>query len=115
MRKEYRFSRIEAKDLEAALHPNFDEKALKNRESFLSGLAASPGAATGAAYTAEAATAAKAREKDNICVRRNFTRRYQRGFAVSESGEYQSRRNDLSCGGCCSRYGNLFGNQDVND
>ena len=58
-------SRIEAKDLEAALHPNFDEKELKLHESFLSGLAASPGAATGAAYfTAEAATEAKPAEKE---------------------------------------------------
>ncbi|MDT2702488.1 pyruvate, phosphate dikinase [Enterococcus dongliensis] len=79
-------SRIEAKDLEAALHPNFDEKALKNRESFLSGLAASPGAATGAAYfTAEAATAAKARGERVILVREETSPEDIEGIAVSEA------------------------------
>ncbi|MGX7204713.1 pyruvate, phosphate dikinase [Enterococcus pingfangensis] len=79
-------SRIEAKDLEAALHPNFDEDALKKRESFLSGLAASPGAATGAAYfTAEAATAAKARGEKVVLVREETSPEDIEGIAVSEA------------------------------
>ncbi|EOH75903.1 pyruvate, phosphate dikinase [Enterococcus malodoratus] len=79
-------SRIEAKDLEAALHPNFDEDALKNRVSFLSGLAASPGAATGAAYfTAEAATEAKARGERVVLVREETSPEDIEGIAVSEA------------------------------
>ncbi|MDT2758974.1 pyruvate, phosphate dikinase [Enterococcus xiangfangensis] len=79
-------NRIEAKDLEAALHPNFDEDALKKRESFLSGLAASPGAATGAAYfTAEAATAAKARGEKVVLVREETSPEDIEGIAVSEA------------------------------
>ena len=76
-------SRIEAKDLEAALHPNFDEKELKSHESFLSGLAASPGAATGAAYfTAEAATEAKARGERVVLVREETSPEDIEGIAV---------------------------------
>ena len=78
--------RIEAKDLEAALHPNFDEKELKLHESFLSGLAASPGAATGAAYfTAEAATEAKARGERVVLVREETSPEDIEGIAVSEA------------------------------
>ncbi|AXG40282.1 pyruvate, phosphate dikinase (plasmid) [Enterococcus gilvus] len=78
--------RIEAKDLEAALHPNFDEQELKNHESFLSGLAASPGAATGAAYfTAEAATEAKARGERVVLVREETSPEDIEGIAVSEA------------------------------
>lgn len=79
-------SRIEAKDLEAALHPNFAETAVKNRVAFLSGLAASPGAATGAAYfTAEAAAEAKARGEKVILVREETSPEDIEGIAVSEA------------------------------
>lgn len=78
--------RIEAKDLEAALHPNFEPEALKNQESFLSGLAASPGAAVGAAYfTAEDATNAKARGEKVILVREETSPEDIEGIAVSEA------------------------------
>lgn len=79
-------SRIEGKDLEAALHPNFAETALKNRVSFLSGLAASPGAATGAAYfSADAATEAKARGERVVLVREETSPEDIEGIAVSEA------------------------------
>ncbi|MDT2735827.1 pyruvate, phosphate dikinase [Enterococcus pseudoavium] len=79
-------NRIEAKDLEAALHPNFDADSLKKRVSFLSGLAASPGAATGAVYfTAEAATEAKARGEQVILVREETSPEDIEGIAVSEA------------------------------
>lgn len=78
--------RIEAKDLEAALHPSFDVKALKNRVHFLSGLAASPGAAVGAAYfTAEAATEAKDRGERVILVREETSPEDIEGIAVAEA------------------------------
>lgn len=78
--------RIEAKDLAAALHPNFEEQALQKRVAFLSGLAASPGAATGAAYfSAEAATEAKARGERVILVREETSPEDIEGIAVSEA------------------------------
>ncbi|GCF95587.1 pyruvate, phosphate dikinase [Enterococcus florum] len=78
--------RIEAKDLEASLHPSFDETVISNRVPFLSGLAASPGAAVGAAYfTAEAATEAKARGEKVILVREETSPEDIEGIAVSEA------------------------------
>ncbi|WP_159721592.1 pyruvate, phosphate dikinase [Enterococcus sp. CSURQ0835] len=79
-------NRIEAKDLEASLHPSFDEKILAKRVPFLTGLAASPGAAVGAAYfSAEAATEAKARGEHVILVREETSPEDIEGIAVSEA------------------------------
>ncbi|MGG5319077.1 pyruvate, phosphate dikinase [Enterococcus sp. AZ072] len=78
--------RLEAKDLEASLHPSFEEEALKNRVSFLTGLAASPGAAVGAAYfTADSATLAKARGEKVILIREETSPEDIEGIAVSEA------------------------------
>lgn len=52
--KEEALLKIDPKQLDALLHPRFDERALKNATPVASGLPASPGAACGAVYfTAE--------------------------------------------------------------
>lgn len=54
--KETAITRVEPEQLDQLLHPQFDEKELKNKEAITSGLAASPGAAYGKiAFTAEEA------------------------------------------------------------
>ncbi len=52
--KEEALLRIEPRQLDQLLHPNFDEESLKNAKIITTGLAASPGAATGKlCFTAE--------------------------------------------------------------
>ncbi|MBO4330828.1 MAG: pyruvate, phosphate dikinase, partial [Oscillospiraceae bacterium] len=52
--KEEALLKIDPKSLDSLLHPRFDDSALKNAEPLTTGLAASPGAASGAIYfTAE--------------------------------------------------------------
>lgn len=59
--KEEAILKIEPKQLDSLLHPQFEPKALKEAEAVASGLAASPGAACGAVYfTADEAKAAAA-------------------------------------------------------
>ena len=62
---------IDAKDLDQLLHPVFDEDDLKNKEVIATGLAASPGAATGKLYFSaeDVLNAHKAGEKDIILAR----------------------------------------------
>ncbi len=53
--------RVEPKQLDTLLHPQFDAKALKAAEAVGKGLAASPGAACGqVVFTADDAEAAQA-------------------------------------------------------
>ena len=63
--------KVEPKQLDQLLHPNFDSKALKAAKPIAKGLAASPGAATGKIYfTAEDVIKAhKNNEKDILLVR----------------------------------------------
>ena len=63
--------RVEPKQLDQLLHPNFDQAALKAAKIIAKGLAASPGAATGkVVFTAEEAVKQhEAGEKDLILVR----------------------------------------------
>lgn len=63
--------KVEPKQLDSLLHPNFDSAALKSAKPMAKGLPASPGAATGKVYfTAEDAVAAKkAGEKLVVLVR----------------------------------------------
>ena len=63
--------RVDAKDLDQLLHPVFDEDDLKNKEVIATGLAASPGAATGKLYFSaeDVLNAHKAGEKDIILAR----------------------------------------------
>ena len=69
--KEEALMKVEPKQLDQLLHPNFDTADLKAAEVIASGLAASPGAATGKIYfTAEdVVNASKAGEKDILLVR----------------------------------------------
>jgi len=68
--KEEAIMSIDPKALDALLHPMFDEKALKSAKKIASGLAASPGAATGQIYfTADDAVKAHKEGKDVILVR----------------------------------------------
>ena len=69
--KEEALLKVEPKQLDQLLHPNFDAKALKEAKVIAKGLAASPGAATGKVYfTAEDIMKAhEAGEKDLILVR----------------------------------------------
>ncbi len=63
--------RVEPKQLEQLLHPNFNEESLKSAKVIAKGLAASPGAATGkVVFSAErAGELADSGEKDLILVR----------------------------------------------
>lgn len=63
--------RIEPKQLEQLLHPNFDEESLKSAKVIAKGLAASPGAATGKIVfsTEKAVELAEKEEKELILVR----------------------------------------------
>ena len=69
--KEEALLRVEPKQLDQLLHPNFNQEALKKAKSVAKGLAASPGAATGKIYfTASDITEAYNNgEKDLILVR----------------------------------------------
>ena len=68
--KEEAIMSIDPKALDALLHPMFDKKALKSAKKIASGLAASPGAATGQIYfTADDAVKAHKEGKDVILVR----------------------------------------------
>lgn len=69
--KEEALLKVEPKQLDQLLHPNFDLDSLKRASVIAKGLAASPGAATGKIYfTAEdVMKASKAGEKDILLVR----------------------------------------------
>ncbi|WP_347176161.1 pyruvate, phosphate dikinase [Tissierella sp. Yu-01] len=68
--KEEAILRIEPNQLNQLLHPNFDEKSLKNAEAIAKGLPASPGAASGKVYfNAEDVVKAKNRGERCILVR----------------------------------------------
>ena len=69
--KEEALMKVEPRQLDQLLHPNFDSESLKNGKVIAKGLAASPGAATGKIYfTAADVVAAKENgEKDVLLVR----------------------------------------------
>ena len=68
--KEEALLKVEPKALDQLLHPNFDDEALKKAESIATGLAASPGAATGKIYfTAEEVIEASNNGEETILVR----------------------------------------------
>ncbi len=70
--KEEALLKIEPKQLDTLLHPNFDSVALQSAKAVASGLAASPGAATGAVYFT-AAEAAAASVNGPVLLVRAFT------------------------------------------
>ena len=68
--KEEALLKVEPKQLDQLLHPNFDAQALKEAKVIATGLAASPGAGCGKIYfTAEEVTEAAKRGEDTILVR----------------------------------------------
>ena len=68
--KEEALLKVEPKQLEQLLHPNFDMEDLKSAKSIATGLAASPGAGTGKIYfDAKDISLAKKRGEDTILVR----------------------------------------------
>lgn len=68
--KEEALLKVEPKQLDQLLHPNFDNEALKNAKVIATGLAASPGAATGKIYfNAEDVSEAKKNGEKCILVR----------------------------------------------
>ena len=68
--KEEALLKVEPKQLEQLLHPNFDMEDLKSAKAIATGLAASPGAGTGKIYfDAKDISLAKKRGEDTILVR----------------------------------------------
>ncbi|NLL44507.1 MAG: pyruvate, phosphate dikinase [Mollicutes bacterium] len=68
--KEEAILKVEPKQLDQLLHPDFDKEALKKAKPIAKGLAASPGAATGKIYfTAEDVSESAAKGEDTILVR----------------------------------------------
>ena len=77
--------RIEPKQLDALLHPQFDPDALKKAKPIATALAASPGAACGKVYTtAEKAIAAAAKGEKVVLVRQETSPEDIEGMAVSQ-------------------------------
>jgi len=84
--KEEAILKVEPKQLDSLLHPNFEAKALKEAKPIAKGLPASPGAATGKIYfTAdEAAAAYEKGEKQVILVRVETSPEDIEGMHVSQ-------------------------------
>ena len=77
--------KVEPKQLDQLLHPNFDAAALKAAKVVAKGLAASPGAAAGRVYfTAEDAKEAGARGERVVLVRLETSPEDIEGMAASE-------------------------------
>ena len=83
--KEQAVMKVEAKQLDALLHPTFDPAALKAATPITTGLPASPGAACGAVYfTADAAAKAHKTGIKAVLVRQETSPEDIDGMAVSE-------------------------------
>ena len=77
--------KVEAKQLDALLHPTFDPAALKAATPITTGLPASPGAACGAVYfTADDAAKAHKTGIKAVLVRQETSPEDIDGMAVSE-------------------------------
>ena len=97
--------RVEPKQLDALLHPQFDAAALKAAEVVGKGLAASPGAACGrVVFTAEDAKSWAANGEKVVLVRLETSPEYGRSTGHSD----RSRRHDLSRCRRRPRYGHLL-------
>ncbi|HHV60009.1 MAG TPA: pyruvate, phosphate dikinase [Clostridiaceae bacterium] len=84
--KEEAILKVDARQLDSLLHPNFDPKALKAATPIAKGLPASPGAATGKIFFSaeDAATAFKNGEKSIILVRLETSPEDIEGMHVSQ-------------------------------
>lgn len=85
LNKEEAMLKVEPKQLDALLHPQFEPNALKAAKPIAKGLPASPGAATGKIYfTADAAAEAAKRGEKVILVRQETSPEDIEGMAVSQ-------------------------------
>ena len=84
--KDEALMKVDPKQLDALLHPNFEPKALKAAKPVAKGLPASPGAATGRVYfeAEEAVEASKGGEKKIILVRMETSPEDIEGMHVSQ-------------------------------
>lgn len=84
--KEEALLKVDPKQLDALLHPNFDQKALKNAAPVAKGLPASPGAATGKVFfnAEDAVEAYNSGEKKVILVRMETSPEDIEGMHVSQ-------------------------------
>lgn len=84
--KQEAIMKVDPKQLDALLHPNFEPKALKAAKPIAKGLPASPGAATGRVYfeADEAVEAAKGGEKKIILVRMETSPEDIEGMHISQ-------------------------------
>jgi pyruvate,orthophosphate dikinase len=84
--REEAIMKVDPKQLDAVLHPNFDVKSLKTANPIAKGLPASPGAATGKVYfeASEAVDAAKKGESKLILVRLETSPEDIEGMHVSQ-------------------------------
>ena len=108
---------IEPRSLDALLHPQFDQKALKAAPVIGKALAASPGAACGqVVFSAEDAKEWAAKGQKVLLVRLE-TSRGHRGHEGCSGHTDRSRRYDQPRRRCCARHGQvlrirLLGHQD---
>ncbi len=101
--------KVEPKQLDSLLHPQFDAVALKKAKEIAMGLAASPGAACGMVYfTAEEATAAAKTGKKVVLVRLETSPEDIEGMDACAGHPDRPRRHDLSRGRRCPRHGHLL-------
>ncbi|WP_302760601.1 pyruvate, phosphate dikinase [Christensenella hongkongensis] len=85
LKKEGAFWRVEPKQLDSRLHPQFNAAALKSAKPIAKGLPASPGAACGKLYfTAEAATEAAANGNKVVLARQETSPEDIEGMYASE-------------------------------
>ena len=84
--KEEAIMKVDPKQLDAVLHPNFEPKSLKAAKPIAKGLPASPGAATGKVYfeAGEAVEAVKNGEKKIVLVRLETSPEDIEGMHVSQ-------------------------------
>ena len=102
--------RIEPKQLEQLLHPNFNAKKLKLAKPIAKGLPASPGAATGkVVFTAERAKELfEQGEKELILVRLETSPEDIEGMVVCKRSFNSKGWNDITCSCCSTWNGNLL-------
>ena len=101
--------KVEPKQLDSLLHPQFDAAALKKAKEIAMGLAASPGAACGMVYfTAEEADRCRQdRQEGRSGSSGDLSGRYRRHGACAGHPD-RPRRHDLSRGRRCPRHGHLL-------
>ena len=103
--------RVEPKQLDSLLHPQFDAEALKKAEVIGKGLAASPGAACGqVVFTAEDAkeSVENGSMKKVVLVRLETSSRGHRGHGGCAGHPDRSRRHDQPRRRCGPRHGHLL-------